>query len=95
MALQIEGTKEVKKVAFAVSATRASVEKTIEWGADALIVHHGLFWKFHVAKTITKAFAKRVIPLIKNDVNLLVTTYLLMLILNMEMPQVLPSKLAW
>lgn len=68
--LQIEGTKEIKKVAFAVSATRASVEKTIEWGADALIVHHGLFWKFHVAKTITKAFAKRVIPLIKNDVNL-------------------------
>lgn len=69
--LQIEGKKEVEKIAFAVSATRASVEKAVEWGADALVVHHGLFWKFHVAKTITKAFAKRVIPLIKNDINLL------------------------
>lgn len=68
--LQIEGSKEIKKVAFAVSATKASVEKAVAWGADAMVVHHGLFWKFHVAKTITKAFAKRVIPLIKNDINL-------------------------
>lgn len=68
--LQIEGKKEVSKIAFAVSATKASVEQAVEWGADAMVVHHGLFWKFHVAKTITKAFAKRIIPLIKNDINL-------------------------
>ena len=39
--------------------------------ADALIVHHGLFWKFHGTRTITKAFGNRVRPLIKNDINLL------------------------
>ena len=68
--LQIEGTKNIKKIAFAVSATKDSVAKTVELGADALIVHHGLFWKFHGPKTITKAFYHRVAPLIKNDINL-------------------------
>ena len=39
--------------------------------ADALIVHHGLFWKFHGPKTITGPFAKRVKPLIENNISLL------------------------
>ncbi|MBC77556.1 MAG: Nif3-like dinuclear metal center hexameric protein [Halobacteriovoraceae bacterium] len=69
--LQIEGKEEVKKIAFAVSATRESIEKACEKKADAMIVHHGLFWSFHGPRTITNAFGKRVTPLIKNDINLL------------------------
>ena len=69
--LQIEGKEEVSKIAYAVSATRDSVEKAVALGADMLIVHHGLFWKFHGVRTITDAFAKRVKPLIQNDINLL------------------------
>ena len=68
--LQIEGSNEVKKVAFAVSAQRSSIESACAWKADAMIVHHGVFWKFHGAKTITGPFSKRIIPLIKNDINL-------------------------
>lgn len=68
--LQIEGQAEIKKLAFAVSATVDSIQQAQDWGADALIVHHGLFWKFHGPKTITSVFAKRVRPLIKNDINL-------------------------
>lgn len=68
--LQIEGKTSISKVAFAVSATRASIEEAVRQKADALIVHHGLFWSFHGPKTITGPFAKRVIPLIKNDINL-------------------------
>jgi dinuclear metal center YbgI/SA1388 family protein len=68
--LQIEGKQEIKKIAYAVSATKYSVKKAVELGADALIVHHGLFWKFHGPKTITGAFAHRVKPLILNDINL-------------------------
>jgi len=68
--LHIEGKEEVSKIAFAVSATKDSVEKAIELQADMLIVHHGLFWKFHGPKTITGAFAKRVKPLIQNDISL-------------------------
>ena len=69
--LQIEGTSEINKVGFAVSATRESVELAVAENVDALICHHGLFWKFHGSKTITGTFGKRVIPLIKNDINLL------------------------
>ena len=69
--LQIEGKEEISKIAFAVSATRDSVNEAVRLGADCLIVHHGLFWKFHGVRTITKTFAKRVKPLIQNDINLL------------------------
>jgi len=69
--LQIEGSEEISKICFAVSATRDSVNEACRMGADCLIVHHGLFWKFHGVRTITKSFAKRVKPLIKNDINLI------------------------
>lgn len=68
--LQIEGKEEIKKVAFAVSAQRDSIEKAVELGADAMVVHHGLFWKFHGTRAIKGSFAKRVKPLIQNDINL-------------------------
>jgi dinuclear metal center YbgI/SA1388 family protein len=68
--LQVEGLDTIVKIAFAVSATADSIAKTVEEGADALIVHHGLFWKFHGPKTITGPFAKRVKPLIENNINL-------------------------
>lgn len=69
--LQIQGKEEIKKLAFAVSATKYSVQKAVELKADALIVHHGLFWKFHGPKCLTGAFYHRVAPLIKNDINLI------------------------
>lgn len=68
--LQISGKENIKKIAFAVSATAHSVKRSVEEKADALIVHHGLFWSFHGVRTITGPFAKRVSPLIKNDINL-------------------------
>lgn len=69
--LQIKGTNEIKKIAFAVSATKESVQKAVELEADALVVHHGLFWKFHGTRPIIGPFYDRVAPLIKNDINLL------------------------
>lgn len=68
--LQIEGKSEISKIAFAVSAQRDSIEKAVAMGADAMVVHHGLFWKFHGVRTVTGSFAKRVKPLIQNDINL-------------------------
>ena len=69
--LQIEGVDSLSKIAFAVSATADSVQKAVQYGADAMIVHHGLFWKFHGTRTLTGPFYKRVSPLIKADINLL------------------------
>lgn len=68
--LQIEGRSEIKKIVFAVSATRESAEYAAKVNACALIVHHGLFWKFHGTRTLTGPFYKRVAPLLKNDINL-------------------------
>jgi len=68
--LQVEGAERIETVAFAVSATRASILQAIEHNADALVVHHGLFWFFHGAKPITGAFGQRLILLIKHDINL-------------------------
>ena len=43
--LQVEGKKEIKRVATAVSASVATIEAAITEGVEALIVHHGLFWQ--------------------------------------------------
>lgn len=68
--LQIEGKASISKIAYAVSCTKESVEKAVAIGADALIVHHGLFWRFHGVRPITNEFAARIKPLIQNDINL-------------------------
>ncbi len=43
--LQVEGRPEVKRLASGVTASLALIEAAVEWGADALLVHHGWFWK--------------------------------------------------
>lgn len=68
--LQIEGNHEIRKITFAVSATKESIEQTIKLGAEALVVHHGLFWKFHGPRPITGPFGRRVSALIKHEINL-------------------------
>lgn len=68
--LQIEGQDTISKIIFAVSATRESCEYAAQKKACALIVHHGVFWNFHGAKTLTGPFAKRLFPLIRNNINL-------------------------
>ncbi|MCH9626191.1 MAG: GTP cyclohydrolase 1 type 2 [Chlamydiales bacterium] len=42
--LQVEGKDQIKKVVTAVSANLMTIEQAIECGADALVVHHGIFW---------------------------------------------------
>ena len=44
--LQVEGRQEIKTITFAVDASLHTFEKTIEHGADMLIVHHGHFSSF-------------------------------------------------
>jgi dinuclear metal center YbgI/SA1388 family protein len=42
--LQIEGKPEVEKVALAVSVSAETIQAAVDWGADALLTHHGLLW---------------------------------------------------
>lgn len=68
--LQVEGKDSIARVAFAVSATQESIAEAQKWGADALVVHHGIFWKHQGARTVTGAWGVRVKSLVKSDLNL-------------------------
>lgn len=43
--LQVEGDREVRLLISGVTASRALIEAAIEADADAIFVHHGLFWR--------------------------------------------------
>jgi dinuclear metal center YbgI/SA1388 family protein len=43
--LQVEAVQQVQKLMLGVSACQALIEAAEDWGADALLVHHGYFWK--------------------------------------------------
>lgn len=61
-------TKTIQKIAYAVDACQASIDKAIEENADILFVHHGLFWgKEEVLKGI---HYKRIASMIQNDLAL-------------------------
>jgi dinuclear metal center YbgI/SA1388 family protein len=68
--LQIEGKQKLGKIAFAVSATQESIKQAVQWGADALVVHHGIFWKYQGSRPVTGAWGQRVKLCIQNDLNL-------------------------
>ena len=44
--LQVEGPEEVNRLAFAVDACRAAINEAVGWGAQLLVTHHGLLWKY-------------------------------------------------
>lgn len=43
--LQVEGDREVRLLVSGVTASRDLIEAAIEANADAILVHHGLFWR--------------------------------------------------
>jgi dinuclear metal center YbgI/SA1388 family protein len=67
--LQVEGKQEIKKVVTGVTACQALLEKAVELQADAVMVHHGYFWKSE-PETITGFKYQRIKTLIDYDINL-------------------------
>jgi dinuclear metal center YbgI/SA1388 family protein len=43
--LQVEGDRDVRLLVSGVTASRALIEAALEAQADAIFVHHGLFWR--------------------------------------------------
>ncbi|KDN27633.1 metal-binding protein [Vibrio fortis] len=68
--LQVEGTPEVNRIVTGVTASQALIDKAVELNADALLVHHGYFWKGE-PEPIRGMKGKRIRTLIKNDINLM------------------------
>ncbi len=67
--LQVEGTREVRRVASGVTSSLAFIDAAIDAGADTLLVHHGLFWRGQDGR-LTGWLATRVRRLMAANVNL-------------------------
>ena len=67
--LQVEGRLPVRKIASGVTASRALIEAAIEAQADAIFVHHGLFWRGQDGR-VTGWMKQRLALLLAHDINL-------------------------
>jgi dinuclear metal center YbgI/SA1388 family protein len=68
--LQVEGRAMVRRVVTGVSACQALLEAAVAAGADAVLVHHGYFWRNEPAAVI--GFKRqRIATLIRHDISLI------------------------
>ncbi len=68
--LQVEGRSEIKKLAIGVSACLELFERAQAGGADACLVHHGIFWRGQ-SSVLTGVQYRRVSALIESGMALL------------------------
>ena len=67
--LQVEGKETVQKIVTGVTASQALLDEAVRLGADAVIVHHGYFWKGE-SPVIRGMKRNRLKTLLANDINL-------------------------
>ncbi len=67
--LQVEGKASITRVVSGVTASLALIEAAVDAKADALLVHHGLFWKGDDMR-ITGPKKKRIELLLQHQINL-------------------------
>ena len=68
--LQVEGRAQIEKLMVGVTASDALLAEAEAWGACAVLVHHGYFWKGEPEPLVGMKGA-RIRRLMKNDINLL------------------------
>jgi dinuclear metal center YbgI/SA1388 family protein len=69
--LQVEGRQEVRRLVTGVSACQELFVRAAQAGADAVLVHHGLFWDFQAPVRLTGHLGQRVATLVRHDLSLL------------------------
>jgi len=67
--LQIQGNEKITKIVTGVTASQALIDLAIAEKADALLVHHGYFWK-NESYVIRGMKHRRIKALIENNINL-------------------------
>lgn len=67
--LQVEGKAGIKRICTAVTASLEVIQRANELSADALLVHHGYFWRGEEG-VITGMKRQRVAEFLKHDLNL-------------------------
>ena len=71
--LQVEGRSPIENIVSGVTASRALIEAAIDVKADALFVHHGLFWRGADGSNIGPVVGwmkQRLALLLAHDINL-------------------------
>lgn len=68
--LQVEGSGTITRFATAVSASLESIEAAVAFNAEALIVHHGLFWN-RDSHAIIGTKKDKIALLLKHNISLL------------------------
>ena len=67
--LQVEGKTEIKKIVTGVTASMNLLQAAQKANADAILVHHGYFWRGETFP-ITGIKKKRIAFLLQNHINL-------------------------
>ncbi len=67
--LQVEGRPVVRKLVSGVTASLALIEAAVAAQADAILVHHGLFWRGQDG-CVTGWMKQRLARLLQHDINL-------------------------
>ncbi len=67
--LQVEGRDDIRSIVSGVTASRALIEAAIDVQADAIFVHHGLFWRGQDGR-VTGWMKQRLQRLLAHDINL-------------------------
>jgi dinuclear metal center YbgI/SA1388 family protein len=67
--LQVEGRAEIRRVVCGVSASQALLDEAVRRQADAVLVHHGWFWRGEDGR-VTGVRKTRLATLLGHDINL-------------------------
>lgn len=67
--LQVEGRAEVRRIVAGVTASQALLDAAVVRGADAVLVHHGWFWKGEDGR-VTGIRRRRLGTLLAHDISL-------------------------
>jgi dinuclear metal center YbgI/SA1388 family protein len=68
--IQVEGRSGISKIATGVTASQRLLEAATAWGADAILVHHGYFWR-NEEQAVRGIKKRRIMHLLQHDVSLL------------------------
>ena len=68
--LQVEGKADIRHLVTGVTASQRLLDAAVDCGADAILVHHGYFWRGEDA-VVTGLKRKRLKTLLDHDISLL------------------------
>ena len=68
--LQVEGARRIERIVCGVTASQALLDEAVRLDADAVLVHHGYFWKGEPA-AVTGIKRQRLATLLANNLHLL------------------------